>query len=170
MATETTATGKWTVPGVPHQGWHCVDIDDVGDALETCQMCESRKVRFVHVMEHPTYPDRLRTGQICAGHMEQSLQAAQAREREARNYAARRSRWLTRTWQVSGNGNEYIKADGFHVVVYPRGSGWAASITHRESEYKAFTVPPPAKTPDAAKLNALDVLLELKELRPWEGR
>jgi hypothetical protein len=28
--------GKWSEPNVPHRGWHCVDIEDVGDSLETC--------------------------------------------------------------------------------------------------------------------------------------
>jgi hypothetical protein len=23
--------GKWSMPSVPHKGWHCVDIEDLGE-------------------------------------------------------------------------------------------------------------------------------------------
>lgn len=52
---------RWDQPGVPHKGWHCVDVVDLRADVEsadetdyaTCQMCGNEKVRYVHVMEHP---------------------------------------------------------------------------------------------------------------------
>lgn len=49
---------RWDQPGVPHKGWHCVDVVDLradgGPADEidyaTCQMCGNEKIRYVHVM------------------------------------------------------------------------------------------------------------------------
>jgi hypothetical protein len=39
--------------GVPHKGWHCIDIEELNEQDHICEMCEARQVRFVHVMEHP---------------------------------------------------------------------------------------------------------------------
>ncbi len=54
--------GKWSVPGIPHKGWHCVDIEDLGSPQETCEMCESMSIRYAHRMEHPDYPGSLLVG------------------------------------------------------------------------------------------------------------
>lgn len=27
--------GKWSKAGVPHKGWHCVDIEDLGEPAAT---------------------------------------------------------------------------------------------------------------------------------------
>jgi hypothetical protein len=50
---ETTGTGRWAQAGVPHKGWHCIDIEELNEQDHICEMCEARQVRFVHVMEHP---------------------------------------------------------------------------------------------------------------------
>jgi hypothetical protein len=46
---ETTGTGRWAQAGVPHKGWHCIDIEELNEQDHIC----ARQVRFVHVMEHP---------------------------------------------------------------------------------------------------------------------
>jgi hypothetical protein len=33
-------TGKWALPGVPHKGWTCASIDDLGEPSHVCEMCE----------------------------------------------------------------------------------------------------------------------------------
>src|SRR4051794_39614902 len=71
--------GKWSQPGVPHRGWSCVDIEDLGAPDLVCEMCERQEIRSVHHMEHPDYPGSLRCGCICAGHMEEDLTGAQRR-------------------------------------------------------------------------------------------
>jgi hypothetical protein len=45
---ETTGTGRWAQAGVPHKGWHCIDIEELNEQDHIC----ARQVRF-HVMEHP---------------------------------------------------------------------------------------------------------------------
>lgn len=82
---ETTATGKWTQPSVPHKGWHCVDIEELEEQDHLCEMCEARLVRFVHVMEHRGYDEVLRVGCVCAGHMEEDLAGARNREAAYKN-------------------------------------------------------------------------------------
>src|SRR5665647_1546165 len=103
--------GKWSQAGVPHRGWTCVDIEDLGRPLRSCEMCESQIIRHVHFMEHPDNPEVLEVGCICAGHMEGDLVAAERREAGMRSRAGKRSRWLSRKWRVSAKGNDWLTAD-----------------------------------------------------------
>ena len=75
--------GKWGTPGVPHKGWQCIDAHDLGpdrEGWQKCEMCEAMDIRYVHVMRHANYPGELGCGCVCAGNMEQDLQAARYRE------------------------------------------------------------------------------------------
>ncbi|WP_343995493.1 hypothetical protein [Ideonella azotifigens] len=121
--------GKWSAPGVPHKGWVCIDIEDLGEPQTECEMCESRTIRYVHHMEHPDYSTILAVGCVCAGHMEGDLDAARSRDASMQSRASKRSRWTTRKWKISKNGNPTIKADGFRVTVYERSNGWAATVS-----------------------------------------
>jgi hypothetical protein len=73
--------GKWSQPEVPHKGWVCVGMDDVGDDLITCEMCETAQVRYVHHMKHDGWPEALAVGYVCAGAMERDYVAAGEREK-----------------------------------------------------------------------------------------
>lgn len=159
--TENTGRGKWTVPEVPHKGWTCVHFEDLDTPAETCEMCESAEIRYVHVMQHPEYPDTLRCGRICAGHMAEDYAAAEERERKAQNRATRRQNWLTRNWRISGKGNWFLNTDGFNIVVYPEGQWWKARITHRETG-RGFWSKRTYHSADACKLATLDALLFIK--------
>jgi hypothetical protein len=78
-----TSHGKWSQAGVPHKGWRCEDIDDVGDDLITCEMCECAEVRYVHTMSNPRWGGgTLRVGCVCAGRMEEDAVGAETREAE----------------------------------------------------------------------------------------
>lgn len=158
--------GKWSMPGVPHRGWTCLEIEDLGEPSQTCEMCESSEIRYAHHMSHPEYAGELVVGCICAGHLEGSLVAAEAREAKARNRASKKTRWLTRKWKISAKGNATLKADGFRVTVYPRGGGWGATLAPVEGgtvHHARRNYP----TPDAAKLAAFDAITTL--IRPETG-
>ena len=124
----THRRGKWSAAGVPHKGWHCVDIEDLGEPQAECEMCESQTIRYVHYMEHRAYSGALAVGCVCAGHMEGSLATARDREASMRSRAGKRARWLGRAWKISAKGNPTIKADGYRVTVYERGGGYGATI------------------------------------------
>lgn len=131
-AKETVGRGLWAIPGVPHKGWACTAVDDLGpneDDHVTCQMCQSAIIRYVHTMAHEHYPEVLGVGCVCAGNMEQDLQAPVVREAKYRSRAARRARWLDRAWRRSSKGNSWIKVDGYHIVLFPRMQRWSALIT-----------------------------------------
>ena len=158
---ESQGSGKWAHAGVPHRGWTCVGIDDLGAPDSICEMCETQEIRYVHHMEHPSYPDHLDVGCVCAGHMEEDAAAALQRERVLRNAASRRRRWLTRSWRQSAKGNDYLKTDGFHLVVFPNRGGWNMFITWIATGQK-WQSPRLYKTKDAAKLGAFDGMIWIK--------
>ena len=72
--------GKWQQPGVPHKGWHCVEVTDLGDDRTTCEMCECVEIRHVYHMSHPRHPGSLGVGSFCAENMEKEYQTPKANE------------------------------------------------------------------------------------------
>ena len=68
---------EWNKAGIPHKGWSCVDVEDIAEYFddaeeieyEQCEMCGRERIRFVHIMRHPDYPDELRVGCVCAEKM-----------------------------------------------------------------------------------------------------
>jgi hypothetical protein len=152
--------GKWSQAGVPHRGWTCVDIEDLGEPSAQCEMCESQEIRYVHHMEHPAYNGTLAVGCVCAGHMEGDLVAARTRETSMQSRTGKRKRWLSRRWKVSRKGNPWLQADGYRVTVYERGGGWAATVSTVDDSavYHARRNYP---TQDQAKLAAFDQITQL---------
>ena len=149
--------GKWGQAGVPHKGWECIDIVDLGEPSQQCEMCETSMVRYVHRMEHPNYSEPLEVGCVCAGHMEGDLVASRAREISMKSRSGKRKRWLSRKWKTAASGNSYIVADGYRITVYPKGKLWRAKVVNvetneiRDSE-KQY------KTSDEVKLAAFDYI------------
>ena len=159
--------GKWSCPGVPHTGWQCVGVDDLDEPNVVCEMCETQKIRYVHRMEHPDYPESLSVGCYCAERMETDRQGPRRREQALKNAANRRSRWLSRQWRVSGKGNAFLNTDGMNIVIFRKRPGvWRGRIKDRlsgESVTSKKTYP----SEDAAKLAAFDAMIFLKQKRGW---
>ena len=131
-----TDRGKWSRSGVPHKGWGCSGIEDLGESSATCEMCESVEIRYVHYMEHPDFPEKLGVGCVCAEHMEEDYTAPKAREKRLRAAARRRSTWGRRQWRISYAGNLYLNTDGYTLAVYPvagRSGGWKVAVSQRSS-------------------------------------
>ena len=80
--------GKWSIPGVPHEGWTCTSVEDLGAPDEVCEMCETQDIRYVHHMEHPDYPETLAVGSDCAEHLKTTMKVRAAARR---HFAMRRS-------------------------------------------------------------------------------
>jgi hypothetical protein len=155
-------TGKWRVPGVPHRGWECVEIEDLEEPCHLCQMCEVQIVRYVHTMFHPDYATTLEVGCICAGHMEQNIVGAREREASFKRRLSRRASWLRRRWRISHNGNEFINTqDGFNVVVFHSGESWSARFLYKPTGFVRFSQRPYGSA-DAAKLAAFDAMMHYK--------
>jgi hypothetical protein len=152
---ESIGRGQWSKSGVPHKGWTCVDIEDLGEPRETCAMCETQ-IRFIHHMTHPDYPESLAVGCICAGHMEGDYAAARQRENQLRKTSTRRSRWLTRKWRTSSQGNHFLNTDGYNIVVFSKwnGMGFRINTPDGRSLFSRSSYP----TLERAKLAAFEAL------------
>jgi hypothetical protein len=154
--------GKWSQRGVPHKGWICVDVEDLGKPQADCEMCESQTIRYVHYMEHPNYSEVLGVGCVCAGHMEGDIVVARSREASMQSRAGKRRRWITRKWKVSVKGNPWIIADGYRVTVYPRGGGWAATVVNAKDGSRPQHSRKNYSTINHAKLAAFDQITHLQ--------
>ncbi|MEO5327063.1 MAG: hypothetical protein H7829_02350 [Magnetococcus sp. THC-1_WYH] len=105
-----------------HTKTGCVDVYDLEEATGTCGMCGREEIRYVHVMDHPHYPEALDVGCICAGKMT-NYGGPRERENRLKNKASRRTRWLSRKWRVSAKGNEFLNTDGFNITIFPYNQG-----------------------------------------------
>jgi hypothetical protein len=156
--------GRWDQSGIPHKGWMCVEMEDLEEPTHTCEMCGQEEIRYVHYMMHPQFANVLAVGCICACNMENDYWGPRKRERQWRNRASRKARWLTREWRISHQGNPYLKADGLHVVVFRHKKtlptfpfGFCVS---RREDVKRFSRKR-YRTVEEAKLAAFDVFWEL---------
>jgi hypothetical protein len=148
----------WRSSGVPHRGWVCIDVEDLGEPEGNCDMCET-EIRYVHVMRHPQSGD-IRVGCICAGHMERDYAAPLDRERRLKNRSKRRERWLTRRWLESRAGNYRLRLEGrlFGVFRDPDYPGlWKGRIDDMFGR-KRFA------TPDAVKLALFDFVYPIRDI------
>ncbi len=118
---------QWDQPGVPHKGWRCVDVVDIRGGGESadeadyamCEMCGNEKIRYVHIMEHTESENDFKVGCVCAEKMSDDYTGPRLRETKLRSRAARRTKWLQRTWRVSAKGNSFLNIDGHNLVVFP---------------------------------------------------
>ncbi len=122
----------WKRENVPHSGWRCTGITDLGAPVGVCEMCGYQIIRYVHHMEHDEYPLSIGAGCICAGKMEGNVEAAKLREKEFRNRQSRLETFKLRKWKLSKNGNNYIKIKGHLIVLYHRNGYWKYAI---DNEY-----------------------------------
>ncbi len=163
MTSERAVGGLWKEPGVPHKGWQFVHMEDVGDDLRVCEMCQSVSIRYVHYMEHGDYPQELGVGCICAGHMEDDYAEATKRETAFSNRVKRRERWLTRKWRESWAGNFFLNIGNCNVVVSQRGERWSYLLQERgSSQPRRIDGSQTYPTMDEAKLAAFDHIQELR--------
>ncbi len=128
----------WTEPGVPHKGWHFVDVIDLRPddtpveetEYATCDMCGNERIRFVHIMEHDNY-QTLHVGCVCAEKMSNDYSGPREREQQVRSRSIRRQKWLTRKWRTSYSGNSFLNVDEHNFVVFAnklRPGKWSYSI------------------------------------------
>lgn len=75
------ALNLWKDEDVPHSGWSCTGIEDLGAPIGVCEMCGYHVIRYAHHMTHPKYRS-LSCGCVCAGRMEGDVDKAKRREAE----------------------------------------------------------------------------------------
>ena len=160
-------TGKWSQPNVPHRGWNCISVEDLGSPDEICEMCETQEIRYVHFMKHPDYERVLGVGCVCAERMEEDYVRPKRRENELRNAAGRKRRWLARKWRISAKGNAYLNVDGINITVFQKRDGtWGGRLQNRMSGRKVDSQRIYASE-DEAKLAAFDAMIFMKSKHGW---
>ena len=108
----------WNQQGVPHRGWKCIDVVDLGSGnSESCEMCGNENVRFLHYMEHPEHAVIV-AGCICAEKMSGDYINPRKLEKTLHNRAKRRETFMRGTWSISAKGNSYIRFKGTLLTVY----------------------------------------------------
>lgn len=109
--------GLWSEAGVPHKGWSCEGVTDLGAPDHVCEMCERQHVRYVHTMTHPEYAAPLDVGCVCAGKMEGDYEEARKRESAFKKRQKLINKWTRKGWNVSKNGNLYKKYKGIVFII-----------------------------------------------------
>lgn len=161
-----TDRGKWSEAGVPHRGWSCTDVEDLGEPDRICEMCEGPTVRYVHYMEHPDYPETLAVGCVCAEHMSEDYVNPRAREKRLRTRARRRNSWDKRSWNISQRGNSYLNTEGYNLTIFSgrddEGAFYSLRVTNRVSG-QSQQGNSRYQSEDEAKRAALDALFWAKD-------
>lgn len=160
-------TGKWSKPNVPHRGWSCISVEDLGSLDEICEMCETQEIRYVHFMKHPDYESVLGVGCVCAERMEEDYAGPKRRESALRNAAGRKRRWLTRKWRISAKGNAYLNVDRINITIFQKRNGsWGGRLQDRISGHKIDSRRTYASE-NEAKLAAFDAMIFMKSKHGW---
>lgn len=137
--------GRWDQSGVPHKGWSFDQMEDTEDATSKCEMCGNEKVRYVHVMSHPTY-GTLRVGCVCAEKMQDDYVEPRRRETEFKrrlkarvgsdkraqefNQIARNSWWDGQKLKWSG----VVRRKRYYLTVFQRPRGWNFRVGRKNKE------------------------------------
>ena len=108
---------EWNKRGIPHKGWFCIEVLDLKEdadstqeiEYEQCEMCGNEKLRFVHIMKHPEYPDVLNVGRICAEKMSDDYVNPRKAEDTLRKRASRRKNFNNKEWRFNPEKQTYSK-------------------------------------------------------------
>ena len=117
MNYESRCLKKLKELAAPLENWRCVGMIDGDEADFQCELCGYESVRYVHLMKHDEYPEKLRVGCICAGVMEGDLLAAKDRDRKMKNRAKRKQNFPKRNWNRLRNGSFHLRYRGKHLFL-----------------------------------------------------
>lgn len=161
--------GNWATPGVPHKGWSCDEIIDNEEPSSTCEMCQVAAIRFVHIMSHPHYPDTLRCGCVCAGHMEEDLAAAKERESVSKRTSRRVESGLMAHWKISKKGNLYFKTKSCVITVFEKKGRWGSCVYDCDLDRTEFSDTPSPSAYQAKRSGLLIASKIIERRRSQEG-
>lgn len=117
--------------GAPLDNWRFVEMIDEEDGCFKCELCGCNKVRYVHVMEHDDYFERVYVGCICAGIMEGDIIAAQKRDRKMKNRTRRKRHFPYRKWKATRNGGLFIEYRGKYAFINRSGNHYSCTCDNR---------------------------------------
>ena len=123
---------RWNLPDVPHKGWILVDCVDLGASVfdsnniryETCEMCHNEKIRYIHILKHPLYPNEIHVGCVCACKLTEDYVKPREIEKELQNRYLRRSNFLKQKWIRNINGNLILNYKGERITAIERNGSY----------------------------------------------
>ena len=152
-------------PGFPHKGWVWQGVEDSAlhcssEDYPSCVFCDQRKIRYVHRLEHPAYPEPIDVGCVCAEILTKDYVNPQVHEKRLRSVAARRDKFPdSKRWEKGTTGLEWITLDMTRIGVFPvKGGGYKIKLDNRWGRL----VFPDLRE---AKLRAFDVVQHRNEKR-----
>jgi hypothetical protein len=112
-------------------------------------------------MRHPNYKNILGVGCICAGHMEENITYAKKRDDFMKSRSGKKKRWIEhRSWKISEKGNEWIKSDGYIIVMKCNNGYWSALIKSENGNFEKWSQRK-YESVNQAKLAAFDFVTKL---------
>ena len=109
---------RWDIKGIPHKGWNCVEVVDMEDDDNVCEMCGNERIRYAHMMVHPDYPRTLMVGCVCAEKMLEDYINPRKKQSEVKNMALRRKNFDKHVWDYNPRKHSYTKSyKGKHVTI-----------------------------------------------------
>lgn len=118
--------------GAPTNGWICEDVEDLGSAEFTCELCGYDPIRYIHTMVHPQWNGKFRVGCVCDGTMSGNMLAAEQRDKAARLKSSRKAAFLKKQWAEH--------PAGFMVLPKTRKTITAEKDSFRGREFYKVTV------------------------------
>jgi len=135
---ETINAGLWKesnfLTSIQNNEWEHVKVIDNKDNADsaTCQVCDYKEIRFIHVMKNKITNQQLLCGCICAQNMINTIGEREKiilSEAKAKNIAHRIKNITNRnTWKKSKNGKYYIIIEGVYLYLNNYNNKWQASI------------------------------------------
>lgn len=103
---------RWDRAKIPHKGWKYIGIEDLGEntlpkdeiPYEQCEMCGNERIRFVHILVHPEFKEKIRVGCKCATKMIENYADPEKKERDLKNRTKRRESFLRQIWKKTKKG------------------------------------------------------------------
>jgi hypothetical protein len=116
----------WNLPDIPRKGWRLLDVIDIREdgqsvedtKYEICMMCGNDRIRFVHIVEHDEIGEEFKVGCDCAEKMTNDYVNPLKLERNLRNRAVRRAKWISKEWHFNEKGNQYLKKEGHYFLIF----------------------------------------------------
>lgn len=108
----------WNKPNIPHRGWRYIEILDFEKNYQICMMCDNEKIRYIHVLEHQSYPTYLHVSCVCAEKLTEDYINPKLKEKEKKQQSARYNSYFKKEWKTTVNNNYTLTFKGDKLLIY----------------------------------------------------
>lgn len=126
----------WDKKGLPHKGWRLKRIADLGEGVETCEMCGQSNIRYFCKMSHPQYAETVWVGVNCADELRDDYNCSEINKLLKRR-SKRKATWAEMKWKESRKGFTK-KKEGAGMTVFSNTKGvwsYVFNFGNLESKY-----------------------------------